>query len=258
MDVWCPSQEDENGLLVFYPKPDVPMHEWWLFIDHAPLDKRGEVAAYNAFYYKALIDASELAARARHFDRAEAWRDRAEHVKQAINERLWDEEKGVYADCRADGILSDTVSEQANYLAILFDVADESRWESILAYIDSGKPIIRSAGPYFNFYVLETLAKVGRYQQGLDMIRREWGEMLDRGATTWWEALDVNTPKDFTCPDSLCHAWGSAPTYWLMKHIAGIQLPDETSRRPYKLDPKLCGLDWVKASLHEVSVDVNT
>lgn len=210
MDDRYSSQEDENGLLV------------------------SELTSDNMFYYKALVDASELAARARDFKSAEAWRERAKRVRKAINERFWDDRKGVYADCTVGNELSDTINEQANYLAILFDIADEHQTKRILEYLDSDQPKVTSVEPYFNFYLLEALAKAGRYQQALDMIRREWGEMSERGVSVLM----------------------STPMYWLMKHVAGIQLPDATARIPYRIQPQLCDLQWVKAKLDGIKVDV--
>ena len=103
LEGWLRTQESENGLLTWNPKTEGEMHEWWLFIDHAFVDKRGEVAAYNAFYYQALRDAAKLASAFGNIEDAMMWHDRAESVRRAFNERFWCEEKGVYVDCNVDG-----------------------------------------------------------------------------------------------------------------------------------------------------------
>ena len=41
------------------------------------------------------------------------------------------------------------------------------------------------------YYVLKAKAKLGEYQDSLDIIRKYWGAMLDAGATTFWEDFDV-------------------------------------------------------------------
>lgn len=209
MDDWYLPREDENGLLV------------------------SELTSDNMLYYKALVDASELAARARDFASARAWHERAKRVRQTISERLWDENKGVYAERMVGDELRVVVSEQTNCLAILFDVADEYQTKRILEYLDSDQPKVTSVEPYLNFYLLEALAKAGRYQQALDMIRREWGEMSERGVSVLM----------------------STPMYWLMKHVAGIQLPDATARIPYRIQPQLCDLKWVKAKVNGIKVE---
>ncbi|GAI36584.1 unnamed protein product, partial [marine sediment metagenome] len=86
----------------------------WTFIDWAELDKRGEITALNCFYYKALIDASQMAQLLREKKEAMRYQKLAEKVKAAINSRLWLNDIGVYVDCRVGDVLSETISQHAN------------------------------------------------------------------------------------------------------------------------------------------------
>lgn len=43
---------------------------------------------------------------------------------------------------------------------------------------------------FYGYYMLEALARAGRYDDALDAISRYWGGMLDLGATTFWEDYD--------------------------------------------------------------------
>lgn len=259
LENWVRTQESENGLLTWNPDPTREMHEWWLFIDHAPLDKRGEVAAYNAFYYQALRCAAKLASSVGKIDDAVEWHDRTEKVLNAFNSRFWSEERSAYVDCCADGRQSDTVSVQTNTLAVLFGLADPSRSERIKdllrsALPDAGRatsdsrpstPLVRSSGPYFNFYVLQAMAKLAMDREALDLIRRDWGEMLRRGATTWWETFDPAWPDGAVCPDSLCHAWSGAPTYFLPAEVLGVK-PSMPGSPVAIVQPRVGDLQWAK------------
>lgn len=251
LDTWCRSQESENGLLTWEPNPDVPMHEWWLFIDHAPLDKHGEVAAYNSFYYQALRDASKLALAVANSEDAANWSQRASEVHRVFNEQFWHEENGVFVDCNINGVRSDTISIQTNTLAMLFGLADVEQSARILDYLVSPQPRVESSGAYFDFYVLQALAMLGKTNEALEMIRSQWGEMLRRGATTWWEICSRTWPEGTICPDSLCHSWSGAPTYFLPAEVLGVK--PSTPGGGIAIQPRVGDLAWAKGNIKTIA-----
>lgn len=251
LENWLRSQESENGLLTWEPNPDVPMHEWWLFIDHAAIDKRGEVAAYNAFYYQALRDASKLAGALSNSTDALNWHERAGQVYRAFNDRFWCEDKGVYMDCNVNDARSDTVSVQTNALAVVFGLADVEKCRRIWEYLSSPQPRVESSGPYFDFYVLQALAKLDKANEALELIRSQWGEMLRRGATTWWETFSRSWPEDAICPDSLCHAWSAAPTYFLPAEVLGVQ--PSVAGGSLVIQPRAGDLAWAKGHIKTIA-----
>ena len=70
-------------------------------------------------------------------------------------------------------------------------------------------------------------------ERGLSIIRSLWGGMLDRGATSFWEAVRCNYPDDFhkhlttytgygEYRMSLCHAWSSTPVDWFARTLLGV------------------------------------
>ncbi|MFN3422394.1 MAG: alpha-L-rhamnosidase C-terminal domain-containing protein, partial [Armatimonadota bacterium] len=100
--------------------------------------------------------------------------------------------------------------------------------------------------PFALFFLLEAYAKDGEFQCILDIIRREWGAMIDYGATTAWETL---TPRR----RSHCHAWSAAPSYFLSTYVLGVR-PKGVIRNTergspvleYFIAPKPCDLKWAK------------
>ena len=253
---WLLTQESENGLLTCEPNPDMQKHEWWLFIDHAPIDKHGEVAAYNAFYYQALRDAAKIASALGRFTDMMEWHSRADIISKTFNERFWSDEKGAYIDCNIEGKMSGVVSIHANSLAILFGLANPERTSKVSDYFTSGKPFIQSSGPYFNFYVLQALVKIGLNNEALNLIRSCWGGMLKRGATTWWETFDPNWPQDEICPDSLCHAWSGAPTYFLPAEVLGVK-PSMPNSSIVVIQPRIGDLEWAKGQIKTHSSEIS-
>jgi hypothetical protein len=67
--------------------------------------------------------------------------------------------------------------------------------------------------PFFTYYVMEALKKLGHDDQVVDCVRRWWGRMIDRGLSTCEEVWDARA-GDW----SLCHAWSAHPVV----HISGL------------------------------------
>lgn len=67
--------------------------------------------------------------------------------------------------------------------------------------------------PYFTNYSVDLLLKAGKVEEVIDIWRKTWGWMLDRGATTWWEVFDERW--------SHCHYWSGSPTWQMSRRILG-------------------------------------
>ena len=55
--------------------------------------------------------------------------------------------------------------------------------------------------------------------------RRTWGDMLARGATTFWEHSNPNLPPGMKVSwgTSYCHGWAAGPVYLLPAYVLGIR-----------------------------------
>ncbi|MCK4617594.1 hypothetical protein KAT45_01700, partial [Candidatus Aerophobetes bacterium] len=210
-----------------------------IFIDWADLDKRGEITVLNCFYYKALVDTSQMAQLLGKKDEAVQYQQLATEVKAAINSRLWSNDIGVYVDCRVGDVLSKTISQHANSLAVLYDIAEVDKQDRIYSYILArGKGVVGVGTPYFMFYVLQALFHSGRYQEAVEIIRERWGEMLKKGATTFWEVFGDWSP-------SRCHGWSSGPAMLLSAEILGVQ-PIAPGFKVFQIQPHPVDLTWAK------------
>ena len=121
------------------------------------------------------------------------------------------------------------------------------------------------------YYMLEALAKAGRHDEAIGIIRDFWGAMLDLGATTFWEDFDLEWAKNAGPIDrlprngetdihadfggycyvghrhSLCHGWGSGPTAWMSRHIPGVEVI-EPGCRTVRIAPHLGDLEWAQGT----------
>ena len=97
--------------------------------------------------------------------------------------------------------------------------------------------------PYFKFFELDALCKLGYLDQVMERIKSYWGGMLDRGAVTFWEEFDPNQQMSeqyamYGDPfgKSLCHAWGASPAYLLGKYFLGVR-PTSPGYKTYEVKP---------------------
>lgn len=200
----------------------------------------------NAFYYQALRDAAKLASAMGRIDDAVDLHDRAEAVFRAFNKRFWSEQAGYYVAESSD---ADVL---INALAIVFGLADSSRYDLVSRLLQHSVRGLKVAPcPYLNFYLLQALARLDMEKDALGLIRRYWGEMLRRGAATWWKSFDAFWPKDAIPPDGLCVAASGAPTYFLPAEILGVKpsLPESTVA---VIQPRVGDLLWAKGRISTV------
>lgn len=229
----------------------LPTHfDYWMFIDWAPIDIRGAVTTLICFFIEALRKSAELAAIASQPNDGEHYLKLADSVTEAVNKHLFNEEKGVYIDCYCDGAPSETVSEQSNSLAVLYNIAPEEKKQYILDYIHNPEAdVVRAGSPYFSFYVLQALWHAGQKKRAYDYIRDKWGYMLSQGATTTWESW-----KD---SNSLCHGWSGGPGMDLPAQVNGVRVL-EPGWKKFEIAPETFKLKWAEAVVPTPYGDIET
>lgn len=79
--------------------------------------------------------------------------------------------------------------------------------------------------PYGWSTMAEALMSVGLYDEAVELLKRYWGGMIQRGADTFWECYDEAdahaSPYGDRRNNSYCHAWSVGPTYLLRTVMAG-------------------------------------
>jgi hypothetical protein len=240
--------QDGDGLLAQVPG--------FVFLDWVPElmpwygSNPSVLTGMNCHYYRALLDAAELAGLVGEKTQQNDWVRQAEKLRQVINERLWSEEKGVYAHARTGGELSAQLAVHDSILAVYAGVAPPERASRSFANLfDKPLPdLIQIGSPYFYFFYLRALRMAGRHQQALDVTRQSYGKMLEAGATSCWEL--------FGNSGSLCHAWSSAPTADLSRNALGVK-PTEPGGAAWRVEPQPADLTWAKGVVPTVRGDVS-
>jgi hypothetical protein len=221
----------------------------WNMFDWAPLDTPpdGEITHLNALAVLGLRQSVRLAKTIGAKAQAAAWSSLADRLVRAINLHLWDEKKRAYIDCiRPDGTRSPIFSQQTHTAVYIAQAATGrrlARSREIMA--KAPKDFIQAGSPFFMFFVLEGLAREGRFAELTQTVRSYWGKQIDAGATTFWETYHADQER---MTRSHCHGWSAAPTYFLSHDILGIQ-PATPGFSSARIAPQLVGLSWARGRM---------
>jgi len=76
--------------------------------------------------------------------------------------------------------------------------------------------------------------------------------LLEAGATTVWESFPSGTTGREGFPTrSHCHAWSSAPSYFLPRIVLGIK-PTAPAGQSIQISPRLSNLTWARGTVATV------
>jgi len=224
------------------------------FLDHDDIDRRGIVTGLNALYCRALHCAAWIFEYADYPESAEKVRQRASKVAQTMRDLTWNEEKGLFADCYADGKVSECYTLQTNVLAMYGALPSSSNYMRIFneLFLEEAPyfklPTTNKLNPFFNYFLLETAFSLNQREWALEFIKWYWGGMAKEGASTWWEFYNpvLNTKASFS--SSLCHGYGVAPNIYIFTDIVGIR-PAAPGFEQVYFSPLPGTTEWIKANI---------
>ncbi len=184
----------------------------------------------------------------------------------------WLNDKGLNQQCEKTAKLlkkhrpTDQGNKQAASLLALAGLLSPAKASQVI--LDKGADDFAT---FYGYYMLEALAKEGKYREAIDIISDYWGAMLDLGATTFWENFNYAERANATPIDrlpepskfnihadggdhcyvglraSLCHGWASGPTAWLTAHVLGIQVVGAGSK-VIRIQPNLGDLSFAEGT----------
>jgi len=224
--------------------------EAWNMLDWAPMDTpdRGVVTHLNVELVRALRELAGTARLVGSDGDAPEYEEQADRVAKAVNRHLWSEQKKAYIDSiHDDGTPSPKVSMQTNVMVYLCDCAEGKRKQVIEKYLrEPPAGFVQIGSPFVTFFYYEALSKAGFIPELLADIRKNYGMMLDEGATSCWETFPGFEKGRLT--RSHCHGWSAAPAYFLGAYVLGVR-PLAPGFARTLVDPSLGDLPWAKGSI---------
>lgn len=211
----------------------------WVFIDWSDMDKGGALCAEQILLWQcrnAMASLSELVG----LD-GDVYRKAADKLKRNIMRDFWREDRGGFVDCYTTG--KESITRHANIFAIMYDFVSEKRARKIVRCVLENDEITHITTPYFEFFELCALCKMGKLRYAQKKIESYWGGMVKLGATSIWEEyIPEHTGiqhygmygMKYGC--SLCHAWGGGPIYLLGRYCLGVY-PTSVGYETFAVEP---------------------
>jgi alpha-L-rhamnosidase len=251
---WYTSYLDERGTIA-----DVPE---WNLVDWASIFLAGRSSILTALWARGLAEFAELSDAVGNGGSASLASGLYESAAKGFQD-FWDADRGLYVDHILNGQRQAAASQVAQASAIISGLAPKERWGPLVdAMTDSDRLVIRSwvgsetggydherfaqqmrgiqqidwdperemviAEPFFSYAVHDAVARAGRAELLIDLIRR-WEEFLVDGYDTFGECWGWGTPV---------HGWSSTPTRDLVWYVLGIT-PAEPGYRRVRVAPRL-------------------
>ena len=202
-------------------------------------DKKGETDGFvftdintvvNAFHYRALELLSKIAITLGKYEDYKYYSKRASNLKDVFNEKLFDNNRGVYKD----GIDTEHASLHANMFPLAFGMVEDKNKDLVLEFIRSRG---MACSVYGSQFLLDGIYDAGDADYGLELLtstgKRSWYNMIRIGSTITTEAWD----DVFKPNQDWNHAWGAAPANLIPRKLMGIE-PMEPGFSKIRIKPQ--------------------
>ena len=170
----------------------------------------------NAFFYENMKIMAEFAKILGKTQEVLDFELRAAKAKKAVNEQMFDKERGIYVD----GIGTDHASLHANMMPLAFGLVPEEHFESVVNYVKSRGMACSVYGAQF---LMDGLYNAGEADYALELLastsERSWYNMIREGSTISLEAWGYKNKINLDWN----HAWGAVPANVIPRGLWGIK-----------------------------------
>lgn len=246
----------DNGIIE--KSPDFIFVDW-IYVDgmsmHHPPKCLGQTVL-NMFYYNALVYADKVYNELGEYQKGNECVTGAENLKKAINDNLYDGEKGLYFEGLNTPSPKEFIKEyflpenltkryylkQSNILAVYTGVSEHPQ-ELIDKIMSDECP--GEYQPYFAHYLFEAIYKHGMRDKYTLQLAERWKPAV--------KECNKGLAEGFVTPEpgyvfDHSHAWGGTPLYSVPKAIMGLEIK-EPGMKTIEISPSLLGLDYAKTQL---------
>ncbi|WP_242085558.1 sulfatase-like hydrolase/transferase [Aestuariivivens sediminis] len=170
----------------------------------------------NAFYYENMKIMAEFAQLLGKTQEVLDFELRAAKAKKAVNEQMFDKERGIYVD----GIGTDHASLHANMMPLAFGLVPDEHLDSVVDFVKSRG---MACSVYGSQFLMDGLYNADEADYALDLLtstaERSWYNMIRIGSTITLEAWDLKYKNNLDWN----HAWGAVPANVIPRGLWGIK-----------------------------------
>ena len=130
--------------------------------------------------------------------------------------------------------------DRANALAVVSGLAGSDKYETITSVLTN----TYNSSPYMEYYVLEALCRMDRYDAAKSRMLKRYGKMIEEDYSTLWEHW-------VKAEGTSNHAWSGGPLVIMSKYFAGIR-PVKAGYAEFVIKPQLTEPDTVECVVPSV------
>ena len=123
--------------------------------------------------------------------------------------------------------------DRANALAVISGLAESDKYDAITSVLTS----TFHSSPYMEYYVLEALCRMDRYDAAKTRMLRRYSAMIEEDYSTLWEHW-------IKSEGTSNHAWSGGPLVIMSKYFAGVR-PVKAGYEEYVIKPQLTEPDTI-------------
>ena len=197
-------------------------------------------APLNLLLCMALDAGAMIAHHCNDLDDEKRFKSQAETLRNKIKTVFFDTATGLYTTYLGDNTRKGHYAQLTQSFALLAGVCSIEQADFIRNKLacNSGMVETTLSQSFYKFKAMLTDKEhYGKYV--FDKINTDWGSMLFRGATSFWETLKGGW--DFDLAGSLCHGWSAIPVYFYYAHLLGIR-PLSPGFKKFSISPTAGGL----------------
>ncbi len=232
----------------------------WIYIDefclHHPPKALGQTCL-NMYLYKALKTAEKIYTELGEHNKAEKCNKKADKLKTAVNEHLYDPEKGIYFE----GLNTPTEEnllyvympqntnkryylKHSNILAAYSGICNKENACRLIDMIMADE-ISGDVQPYFLHFLLEAIYENGLRSKYTIQVLEKWKDAV--------KDCDKGLPEGFIPPDptyhfDYSHGWGGTPVYSFPKALLGFEVR-KPAMKEISVSPDLLGLEFANITM---------
>lgn len=189
--------------------------EWWLFFDWRDgLDKQAALQGVVIWAYKNTCELAKMIGKENEVAELPAI---IKTMTDAARKNLYDKNAGVFVSGK-----DKQVSYASQAWMVLSGVATKAEGAIALKKLPTIQSVVYPGAPYLYHYVIEAMIQCGLKQEAKELLTNYWGDMVKKGADTFWEVYDPKddflSPYNFFPVNSYCHAWSCTPVYFIRKY----------------------------------------
>jgi hypothetical protein len=213
--------ENRDGLI------DAPPYTYW--IDWTQLSREGASLTMNGWYMIVLENNAKLFSWFGYEDDAQVCREKAIRLRKTLQDKYWDDEKGLFVETLVHGKQVKTYDEVSNGMALVVGLANAAQAKSVarkIAENDKTNELVKAC--VLMYWPIEGLFKAGFGDEALEMLKRRYAPMLQHPEGTIWEQW--NLTATFEGGYWSARTWGivqSEPVYQpdvFKRHLLGVDI----------------------------------